>query len=382
MDHITNLAMSFASFNVGGIVAMILGLAVLIIVHEFGHWLAAQALGFKTPIFSIGFGKPYFVLGHFRNTEFRISPWLLGGYVAIPELGDESSAKDWMKANGIETQGYVYTRKAIWRRAIVAVAGVFMNVVLAVVLLFGLFAIKGVPTQVAVPNSVVIYNVEASPDVTIARDAGLRGGDKVVTIGGAPVKTVEDLRDGLAAHKSAPVIVVVERNGTSVTVTLTPTAEGKVGVSMGPEVKNTFTPVSVGEAAKLSFTGTWNGLTGIAKGLGMMVGIVEKPQNLPDGATDVHAIVGIVSYGADMFEQGVAPFVMFLVMISLNLAVFNLLPIPILDGGHLVFLALEKVRGKPLSPQVQGMLYQVFFMLFMALLAWGLWNDFTKPLGQ
>lgn len=375
------MSMVTAGFNIGGIAAMIAGLAALIIVHEFGHWLAAQMLGFKTPIFSIGFGKPFFVLGRWRDTEFRITPWLLGGYVALPEMGDESSAKEFMKANGLETQGFVYQRKAIWRRAVVAVAGVTMNILLAVVLLFGMFATKGVPTQEAVPNTVVIYNVDAN-NVTIARDAGLQGGDRVVTIGGQNVTTIDDVRNNLGAHPSQPVVVVVDRNGQQVTVTVTPTSEGKIGVAMGPQVRNTFKEVSVGEAAKLSVVGTYNGVTGILHGLGMMVGIVEKPANLPDGATDVHAIVGIVSYGADMFAQGFAPFVMFLVMISLNLAVFNLLPIPILDGGHLVFLALEKVRGRPLTPQTQGLLYQIFFFLFMALLAFGLWNDFVHPIGK
>lgn len=381
MEHLMSMAMSFASFNLGGIAAMIAGLALLIIVHEFGHWLAAQMLGFKTPIFSIGFGKPYFVLGNWRNTEFRITPWLLGGYVALPEMGDESSAKEFMKANGLEPQGFVYQRKAIWKRAVVAVAGVTMNIVLAVVLLFGLFATQGVPTQEAVPNTVVIYNVDATT-VTIARDAGLQGGDRVVSIDGRTVATVDDVRNGLSAKPSQPVVVVVERTGQNVNVTLTPTADGKIGVAMGPQVRQTFKEVSVGEAAKLSVAGTYNGVTGILHGLGMMVGIVEKPANLPDGATDVHAIVGIVQYGADMFAQGFAPFVMFLVMISLNLAVFNLLPIPILDGGHLVFLALEKVRGRPLSPQTQGLLYTVFFFLFMALLALGLYNDFANPIGR
>lgn len=379
MGHL--MSMVTANFSIGGVAAMMLGLALLIIVHEFGHWLAAQLLGFKTPIFSIGFGKPFFVLGRWRNTEFRITPWLLGGYVALPEMGDESSAKEFMKANGLETQGFVYARKPIWRRAIVAVAGVTMNVVLAVVLLFGLFAVKGVPTQTAVPNTVVIYNVDAT-DITIARDAGLQGGDHVVAIDNHPVTTFDDVKNGLAAHHATPVVIVVERNGTRVNVTVTPTADGKIGVSMGPEVQNTFTAVSFGEAAKLSVVGTYNGLTGIVKGMGMMVGIVEKPANLPDHATDVHAIVGIVSYGADMFAQGFAPFVMFLVMISLNLAVFNLLPIPILDGGHLVFMAIEKVRGRPLSPETQGLLFQIFFFLFMALLAFGLFNDFAHPIGR
>ncbi len=379
MSHLMNLVT--ANFNISGIAAMMAGLAMLIIVHEFGHWLAAQMLGFKTPIFSIGFGKPFFVLGRFRNTEFRITPWLLGGYVALPEMGDESSAKEFMKANGLETQGFVYQRKPIWRRAIVAVAGVTMNVVLAVVLLFGLFAVKGVPTQEAVPNTVVIYNVDAG-NVTIARDAGLQGGDKVVSIDNHAVNTVDDFRNGLSTHHATPVVIVVQRHGANVSITVTPTAEGKIGVAMGPEVRNTFTSVSVGEAAKLSVVGTYNGLTGIVKGLGMMVGIVDKPANLPDGATDVHAIVGIVQYGADMFAQGFAPFVMFLVMISLNLAVFNLLPIPILDGGHLVFMAIEKVRGRPLSPETQGLLYQIFFFLFMALLAFGLFNDFAHPIGH
>lgn len=367
--------------QIPGIVAMIAGLSLLIIVHEFGHWLVAQMLGFKTPIFSIGFGKPYIVFLRWRGTEFRLTPWLIGGYVAIPELGDESSAKEWMKANGIETDTYQHTYKAIWKRALVAVAGITMNIVLAVVLLFGLFTTKGVPYQDVVPNTVIVYQV-SDKDVTVARDAGLQTNDRIVAVDGVPVSTFDDVRNALQAHKGTPLTLTVLRGGSEVKITLTPTAEGKIGVAMGPQVEQKFKQVGVGEAASTAVTGSYNGLVGILKGFGMMVGLVEKPANLPDNATDVHAIVGIVQYGASMFAQGWPDFVMFLVMISLNLAVFNILPIPLLDGGHLVFLALEKVRGKPLSRETQGKILTLFFYLFMLLLAVGLWNDFTKPIGK
>lgn len=378
MDLLSTLAMSMGSLP--GILAMIAGLSILIIVHEFGHWFVAQLLGFKTPIFSIGFGKPYIVFARFRGTEFRLTPWLIGGYVAIPELGDETSAKEWMKASNIDDSNFNFEYKAIWKRALVAVAGVVMNVILAVVLLFGLFAAKGVPYQDVVPNTVIVYNVEASKDVTIAKDAGIQSMDRIVAINGQPVSTFEEVRDALQANKGNSITITVLRNGTEVSITLTPSAEGKIGVSMGPEVVQKFKEVGAGEAATLAVTGTYNGLTGILKGFGMMVGLVEKPADLPENATDVHAIVGIVQLGASMFEQGLLDFVMFLVMISLNLAVFNILPIPLLDGGHLMFMAIEKVRGKPLSREVQGKILSIFFMLFMLLLAYGLFNDFTKPI--
>lgn len=116
------------------------------------------------------------------------------------------------------------------------------------------------------------------------------------------------------------------------------------------------------------------------KGIGMMLGTVEPPPNLPAGATDVHGIVGIVSIGQQAYEQGAFAFIWLLAMISLNLAVMNILPFPPLDGGHILFYTIEGIFRKPVTVKIRTRLTNVFFLLFVLLMLLGLFNDIFKPI--
>src|ERR1700734_334186 len=130
-----------------GLAAVVLGLMFLIVGHEFGHWIVARLCGMWTPVFSIGFGprKYSLILGKFWDTEFRLSPIPLGGYVALPEMGDETSSEEIARSLGTEPR--TFKKFPIWQRLLVAVAGVVMNIIIAAVLFFGIFAFKGQPTQ-------------------------------------------------------------------------------------------------------------------------------------------------------------------------------------------------------------------------------------------
>jgi regulator of sigma E protease len=363
--------------SVPGIITMVLGLCLLITIHELGHWLVARLFGFQTPVFSIGFGKREWslVLGTFWETEFRIAPILAGGYVSIPELLDETSLNEIAKQNGEAPK--TYRTFPVWQRIAVAVAGVTFNVISALMMVFALFAIWGQPDYKV--NSTYIRDL--SPTVTVATGAGLKPQDQFVSVGGARIVSPDDLSKALKSNKGQPVEVVVKRGNGEVNVTLTPTADGTIGIVLGANGERVYKPLGVGEAAAKSVTVTSDTLVMTVKGIGMMVGLVPKPANISDKDMEVRGIVGIVQMGAGALDTGVFDFVWFLVVISLNLAVMNILPIPMLDGGHIVFFLWEGITGKPVNATAKARLSNIFVFLLLSLFLLGLFNDLRHIAG-
>ncbi len=338
--------------------AMLGGLILLIVAHEFGHWFVARALGFDVPTFSIGFGSnPRIVLGRFWGTQFQITPWLIGGYVKI----DPSDAN--------------FQSKAIWKRGAVMVAGVTMNVLLAVALMFVLFV--GFGQRDYAYQSVSISGV--STTVTIAADAGLRAGDEFVSVDGQTIATPQDLQRVLGAHKGVPASITVKRGADVLTYTVTPDKDGHIGIAIGGKVAPVYKKMGPLTAFTEAVKFNANLLKQMFVGLGMMLKIVPPPAGAPEGATDMHGLVAIVQFGAMAFNDGLYSFLQMLVLISMNLAFFNILPIPMLDGGHVMFLGIEKLRGKPLARQTQVAVSNLFFLLLILLMVWGLFNDVFHP---
>ncbi len=340
--------------------AMLGALVLMIVLHEFGHWVVARLFGFKAPVFSVGFGSsPRLVLGRCWGTEFQITPWLIGGYVQIDPSDDD------------------FRGKSVWKRASVLVAGVTMNVLTAVVLIFALFATVG--ERQVVPDGVQIQKVD--DQVTIARDAGFQSGDEFVSVDGVAVKSARDLATGLSAHRDGTAAaVIVKRNSDQVAVSVTPNQDGRIGVVLGQRMAEHYQKRGVVDAAARSVSFVTNMGVDMARGLGMMVGLVPLPEGAPEGAADVHGVVAIVQIGAMAFDNGFYSFVMIVCMISMNLAFFNILPIPMLDGGHLMFLAWEKLTGKPVDARIQGIVSRVFFALLIGLMFFGLFNDIFNPI--
>lgn len=367
--------MQLMASGVPGIFAMVAGVAFLIFIHELGHWLVARMLGFKTPVFSVGFGKREhsLILGKLWETEFRLSPIPLGGYVSIPELQDESTIET------VNRSGHTNNFKVFppWKRISVAVAGVVTNIAFAIITIAALIAFIGKPSFEV--TSVSIDNL--SPEVKIASQAGLKTGDRFVSVAGRAIKTPEDLIDTLRARKSEPVEIVVKRLTEYVTVTITPNQFGQIGLdSVTPEGVEKHTRLAPRQALSEGISSSFASMYDMLKGIGMMLGQVEPPPNLPAGATDVHGIVSIVSIGQQAYDQGTFAFIWLLAMISLNLAIMNVLPFPPLDGGHVLFFSIEWICRKPVPLGIRSKLTQVFFLLFVVITLYGLFNDIFKPI--
>lgn len=356
-------------------------LSILIIVHEFGHFSVARFFGFQTPVFGFGlpFG-PYWVAGHRWGTEFRIHALMLGGYVAIPELGDESNVRE--DAYGVPMKPF--RKFPIWQRALVAFAGVGFNIIFAWIVMFVMLASFGEPV-----NNVIVHALP--PENPIAATAGIKVGDKVVGIDALKVDTTDDVINYLSKRPNTPVVVHVSRNKDTdkADIAMTTNERGKVGMALmtkGPVHyrkldANPIELVGMSTERLVKLTGN------MLDALGTMVGNIgdsithphpakKVPGTAPKmGIEDVHGVLAVVTIGAEIAKQDWSQLFFFTIMISLDLAIINLVPWPALDGGHLAFMAFEALRGKPMEERHQGEIVKWGFISLLLLMAVIMFND-------
>lgn len=350
------------------ILGMVLGLCFIVTIHEFGHWIVARLLGFKTPVFSIGFGPRNWsiVLGTFQETEFRIAPILLGGYVSLPELGDETATKE-----ELEELSANPGRIAVWKRVAVAAAGVAFNFASVPLMIFGIFSVYGQPFV----ESTGAYIQALADKPAIARDAGIQVNDRLIAIDGVKIVTPQEATRAILAHVSTPMAIEVNRGGKELTFNLTANDEGHIGVNIDSIQERVFHKFSVIETAQRSFDKTGEIFVGTLKGFGLLLGVVERPANISSKEVELHGLIGIIQTGAGALESGMFNFFWFLSAMSVNLAVLNILPLPLLDGGHIVYFLIEGVTRKPVNNLVKSFLAHCAMGLLLWVMFLGTYND-------
>jgi regulator of sigma E protease len=425
-------------------------IGVMILIHELGHFWAARYFDIKVEVFSFGFGPRLF--GFRRgDTDYRFSAILFGGYVKMTgeQPGDE---------NADDPRGFL--RRPRWQRLIVAVAGPFMNVVLAVGLLTGLFMVKY--QQVKDPEG-GSYIGHVAPDSPAAR-AGLQDGDKIVALNGKENPSWEDIYIKEIASAYKPLDVVVERNGQRIYTKVTPVLDEKDGVGKagweertqievrdvsagmpadkaglqrgdlllsvnGKPIQSRYTlqdeirktenkPVTIeymrdGQRHVATIVPVFSNSDGkprwmIGVGQGQKLVVVTSKLSLPEAfresvhqnvksaslifaflrgiierrmsAKSLEGPVGISRLAREAAAEGPVAFLVLMSMVSLNLAIFNLLPIPILDGGVILMLLIEMVMGRDLSLPVKEAVVKVGFVFLMMVVVFVLYNDISKLL--
>lgn len=335
------------------VVVAILGLIFLIIVHELGHMLTAKALGVRVPEFGVGFGPPLFKKKFGRTTySFRII--LLGGFAKMAGMSDGERGPD------------TFPAKAPWRRALIIFAGPFANLVAAVAILAGVLMVSGAVTEVRAE----VRQVEQG---SMADRVGIQVGDRLVAIDGDRIQGWDGFTREVAKKRPGEEISVsVERGGAERTFTgklgADPANADRALVGVRPEVvKTRYGPVeSVGLAVRQ--------VVRVSGLLGVFVGdLITGERSLYNNVTGP---VGIASVGSASVEQGFFP--QLLALISINLALFNLLPILPLDGGHLLFIATEKVLGRPVSQETMGRIAALGIALVLMLFVFATYADLSK----
>jgi regulator of sigma E protease len=335
------------------IVVALLGLICLIVVHELGHMLTAKALGVRVPEFGVGFGPPL-VKKKIGKTVYSFRIILLGGFAKMAGMGD-----------GAEGPGTYYA-KAAWRRALIILAGPTANIVAAVVILAGVYMFQGVITDI----KPVVSAVEPG---SMAQEVGIRTGDRIVGLDGDRVKTWAAFEREMSGREPGEkVSVTVLRDGSQKTFAGELGADPEDGdralVGVRPEVETTtYGPVK-SVALAVQRCGQ------ITVKLGTFVGQLVTGEK--DLYKNVTGPVGIASVGSTAVNQGF--FLPLLALISLNLALFNLLPILPLDGGHLFFIVAEKVLGRPVSEQTMGKIAAFGLVLVLALFLFATYADLSK----
>lgn len=344
------------------ILAFLVVLGVLIFVHELGHYLAARWRGVHVERFSIGFGRAVASWQDRRGCEWRIGWIPLGGYVKMHGM---EHAGDTQPEPGSFRRGESFHEKSVGDRAIVVAAGPAFNFLLAAVLFAVLFATVGRPV-----GSTAVQTVVAG---SAAERAGLLPGDRILSLDGERVSRFEELQRHVQPRAGQPIEVLVRRGETEVKVVATPMARpedgrGMLGVTGGVLERERLDPFSA------LASGTWHMVSLSGQTLTGVWQMITGQR----GSDEIGGPLRIAQLSGQVAEMGTVSLLTFIALLSINLALINLFPIPILDGGHLVFYAAEAIRGRPLTARAQEYAFRGGFALLITLMVLATWNDLTQ----
>jgi regulator of sigma E protease len=343
-------------------VSFVVIISAIVFVHELGHYLIARLNGVRIEVFSIGFGPELRGWTDRTGTRWKLSLLPLGGYVKM--LGEQADG-----ATGI-TPHDSHAAKSVRQRAAVAVAGPAANFVFAVIVLAILFATSG---QRITPPEVTAV-VEGSS----AEAAGFMPGDTIVRIDGAAIDRFEDIQRIVRASAGESLSVAVTRAGAEVVLTVTPRLVeredrfgnvhkvGALGIShTGSVVFQRLDPVAaVGAAMGETWSIAWSTLEAV----GQMIAGTR-------GTEELGGPLRIAQLSGQVAEDGLVTMIWFMALLSINLGLINLFPIPMLDGGHLAFYAIEALRGRPLGERAQEFGLRLGLALVVGLMVLATWND-------
>jgi regulator of sigma E protease len=367
------------------ILFFVVAISPLVFLHELGHYLVGRWCGVHAEAFSIGFGRAIAKWTDKRGTVWQIG-WLpLGGYVRFAgDMGVSSQADpEWLKLPA-EERNRTFPSKPVWQRALIVLAGPMTNFLVAIVMLIGLFSLYG---EIRIAPQIGDFAKQS-----VAYEAGMRKGDRIVSVAGQPIAQFEDIGLYVQPRAGQPTPFEIDRNGARQTITVTPRLEtfkdftgaevstGRIGIAPLTYERVRIAPQDLPGAA-LRFTG--NSVKTMAVVLGQTI----------TGNRSVKELGGPVKLATvsnKVAALGFVSFLFFMVMVSINLGFINLLPIPMLDGGHLLFYAAEAIRGKPVPQQTQEWAYRtglaalLTFMLVVTvndLAGLGLWRGIAGLIG-
>ncbi|MDQ0463024.1 regulator of sigma E protease [Caulobacter ginsengisoli] len=383
------------------IVPFLLVITVVVTVHEFGHFLMAKRFGVAIDRFSIGFGRAVFARTDRDGVEWRIG-WLpLGGYVRF--AGDENAASvpdkedlESLREHIVEEQGAAavsryYHFKPVWQRALIAVAGPSANFALAILLFAGLAMVFGQVRQDARVGSVEPGSVAAT--------VGFKSDDLILSMDGRPVRDFSDLPPYVGLRTGVPIRFEVQRGDQLLNITATPrktTIEDKVagrhtqgllGLN-GPLFKGPYThhvrynPI---EAVGVGVNQTWRTVATTSFYLGRLITGKTSPDQLSGmigmanatSALTKESVEGTKTFGQAALSVS-ANLLALIAFLSVGIGFMNLMPIPVLDGGHLVFYAYEAVARRPLAASIQAVGYRLGLALLVGFMLFAGWNDLHR----
>lgn len=349
----------------------IIVISVIVFAHEMGHYWVARWCGVRIETFSIGFGPEIVGWNDRHGTRWKIS-WLpLGGYVKMFGDADPASTPDEKTIHDMtaEEKKVAFFHKSVGQRAAIIVAGPAANYLFAVIVMAIFFMTMGQPFAPPVVTDLV-------PD-GVARAAGFKIGDRVTAIDGSAIERFQDIQRVVLINEGTPLDFEVERAGHHLHFTLTPQLvattdrfgdeekTGRIGIVSDKTAYQHLPPLpAVGHA----FVETWNITTTALKGIGQIIAGSRS-------ADQLGGPLRIAEWSGKVAHDGYVSLISLIAMFSINLGLVNLFPVPLLDGGHLVFCLAEWVRGGRVSEKMQEAGARVGLVLILSLMVFTTWND-------
>ncbi|GAB7023355.1 RIP metalloprotease RseP [Salidesulfovibrio brasiliensis] len=348
-------------------IAVVLILGGLIFFHELGHFMIARLFGMGVKTFSLGFGPKIFGVRR-GMTEYKLSALPLGGYVQLAgESGDEEEDENF-------PEEALFNERPAWQRICVVAAGPIFNFLLAFLIFWGLLLAKGEPAMAPVIGQVM--------DDTPAKVAGLEAGDRVLSVNGFEIMTWGDLPEHVRKSEGQPVDLVVLRDNDQLTFTLVPVMRS-ITTIFGEEINVPLMGVAAaGEQMYLPVEGTglmqagritWDQMDLVVTSF---VKLVERI--IP--ADTIGGPIFLVQAVHEGTKAGLEYLLYLTAFISINLGIINLLPIPVLDGGHILYFTLEIIKGKPVDERWRSVATRIGLLLLLTLMAFAIFNDIRRLL--
>jgi len=355
--------------NIGAFLVII---TVIVFIHELGHFLIARWNGVRVDVFSIGFGPELFGWNDRRGTRWKVSLLPLGGYVKM--FGQSDTGPDAIPTEQLspEERAQSFPAKRVWQRFAIVAGGPLANFILAIVLFAAVFAFVG--RSQSVPEVTEVMAGSA------AEAAGLQAGDLVLSVDGSRISRFDELQYAVATSPGVPLDLEVRRGEEILALTVVPEtvmrddgngnelAMGRLGVTNTNVV---FEPVPLGEALWGGVEETWAWTYRIFDFIGKIFSGTQSSR-------DLAGPLGIADMSSSVAQNGLVSIVMFMAILSVNLGLINLFPIPMLDGGHLMFYVIEAFRGRPLSERAQEYGFFVGMGLVGALFLFVTFNDLSR----
>jgi regulator of sigma E protease len=356
-------------------IPFLVALTVIVFIHELGHFLVARWCGVDVESFSIGFGREIFGWYDRNGTRWKVAWIPLGGYV---KFRGDANAASLPSAEAVEQARQDpgnFHGKPVWQRAAVVAAGPIANFLLAIAIYATLFMSVGVP--------VIEPRVDEVLPGSAAERAGIRPGDVIVSIDGEAIADFSALQQAVMTRAGEELIVVINRSEQLISLPIVPDLReesdnfggkfriGVLGVRNNPEGPVRYDVLGPAAALDRSIERTWFIVETTFGYIGKLIAGRES-------ADQLGGPISIAKAAGDAASLGIFQFVSIIAFLSISIGLLNLFPIPMLDGGHLVYYAIEALRGRPLGENAQEWGFRIGFSLVIMLMVVGTWNDVVR----
>lgn len=374
MDFLSVLQLPFST-GIFYVIPFLVAIVVIVFIHELGHFQVARWCGVDVETFSIGFGKEITGWHDRHGTRWKLCWIPLGGYVKFRGDANAASMPDADAVAQAKNDAGNFHGKPLWQRAAVVAAGPIANFILAIFIFSAAFMIVGAP--------VMEPRVDEVLPGSAAAEAGIRKGDLIVAIEGRQIDSFSQIQQQVITRGGEELKVVIEREGQRIDLAVVPKIQeepdgfggkmriGLLGVRHNPDGAIRYERMGPLAAVESGVERTWFIIDATFRYIGKLVTGRES-------ADQLGGPIAMAKAAGDAASIGFFQFVSVIAFLSVSIGLINLFPIPMLDGGHLVYYAIEAVRGKPLGEQAQEWGFRIGFSLVIMLMVVGTWNDLMR----